>query len=176
MIYNEVHKLRSEGFTNSAIARKLKISRNRVIEYGKMSPEEFYSFSISLQSRSKKLDPFREKIIGWLKEHPDLSGAQVLDWLGEKLDVSAVSEGTVRNYVNELREAYHIPKMVSERSYSTVPDLPMAQQLQVDFGQVKVSTTNGTFKRLYFIGFVLAHSRYKYVEWARPTFSSIRSY
>ncbi len=84
MIYNEVHKLRSKGFTNSAIARKLKISRNRVIEYGKMSPEEFYSFSISLQSRSKKLDPFRKKIIGWLKEHPDLSGAQVLDWLGEK--------------------------------------------------------------------------------------------
>jgi transposase len=164
MIYNEVHRLRSEGFTNSAIARKLKISRNRVIEYAKMSPEEFYTFAISLQSRSKKLDPFREDILGWLKEHPDLSGAQVLDWLGEKLDVSSVTEGTVRNYVNEIREAYHIPKIVSERNYSTVPDLPMGQQLQVDFGQIKLPTTNGTFKRLYFIGFVLAHSRYKYVE------------
>ncbi len=58
-----------------------------------------------------------------------------MDWLGEKLDVSAVSEGTVTNYVNELREAYHIPKMVSERSYSTVPDLPMGQQLQVDLAR-----------------------------------------
>lgn len=164
-IYNEVHRLRNEGFSNSAIARKLKISRNRVIEYGKMTPDDFYLFSISLQSRSKKLDPFREKILGWLKEHPDLTGAQILDWLEEKLNVSSVTEGTVRNYVNELREAYHIPKVLSERDYSTVPELPMGHQLQADFGQIRVPTTVGTYKRLYFIGFVLAHSRYKYIEW-----------
>jgi transposase len=169
-IYNEVHRLRSEGFSNSAIARKLKISRNRVIDYGKMTPDEFYQFAISLQSRSKKLDPFREKIIGWLKEHPDLSGAQIFDWLEEKLDVSTVTEGTVRNYVNDLREAYHIPKVISDRDYSTVPDLPMGLQIQVDFGQTRVPSTDGTFKRLYFIGFVLAHSRYKYVEWLDQPF------
>ncbi len=83
--YNEIHRLRSEGFSNSSIARKLAISRNRVIEYGKMTPEEFYVFSVSLQTRTKKLDPFREEILGWLKEHPDLTGAQVFDWLEEKL-------------------------------------------------------------------------------------------
>jgi transposase len=164
-IYNEIHRLRSEGFSNSAIARKLKISRNRVIDYGKMTPDDFYLFATSLHNRSKKLDPFQEEILGWLKEHPDLSGAQVFDWLGEKLDVSSVSEGTVRNYVNELREAYHIPKITSSRDYSTVPDLPMGLQIQVDFGQTRVPTTDGTYKRLYFIGFVLTHSRYKYVEW-----------
>ncbi|MDC3414935.1 hypothetical protein [Terrihalobacillus insolitus] len=70
MIYNEIHRLRGEGFSNSAIARKLKISRNRVIEYGKMSPDEFCLFAISLQSRSKKLDPFRDKVLGWLNEYP----------------------------------------------------------------------------------------------------------
>ena len=165
MIYNEVHRLRNEGFTNSAIARKLNISRNRVIEYGKMSSDEFYLFAISLQGRSKKLDPFREKILGWLKEHPDLSAAQIFDWLEEKLNIDFVTEGTVRNYVNELREAYHIPKVLSERDYSAVPELPMGQQMQVDFGQKRVPTTEGKFKRLYFIAFVLAHARYKYVEW-----------
>ncbi|WP_329955859.1 IS21 family transposase [Calidifontibacillus erzurumensis] len=164
-IYNEIHRLRREGFSNSAIARKLKISRNRVIDYGKMTPDEFHLFAISLQSRSKKLDPFREKILEWLKEHPDLSGAQVFDWLQEKENFSSVTEGTVRNYVNELRETYHIPKVLSEREYSTVPELPMGQQLQVDFGQIRVPTTKGTHMRLYFIGFVLAHSRYKYIEW-----------
>src|SRR5690606_38867668 len=162
---NEIHRLRSEGFSNSAIARKLKISRNREIDYVKMTPDEFFLFAISLQSRSKKLNPFREKILGWLKEHPDLSGAQVLDWLEEKLDVNSVTEGTVRNYVNELRETYHIPKVLSERDYSTVPELPMGLQIQVDFGQKRLPTTDGKYKRLYFIGFVLAHSRYKYVEW-----------
>lgn len=165
MIYNEIHRLRNEGFSNSAIAKKLKISRNRVIDYGKMTPDEFFLFAISLQSRSKKLDPFREKILGWLEEHPDLSASQIFDWLEEKVNVSSVTEGTVRNYVNELREAYHIPKVLSEREFSTVPELPMGQQIQVDFGQKKVPTKDGTHKRLYFIGFVLAHSRYKYVEW-----------
>ncbi|MDW0116297.1 hypothetical protein QTL97_05080 [Sporosarcina thermotolerans] len=163
--YNEIHRLRKEGFSNSAIAKKLKISRNRVIEYGKMTPDEFYLFAISLQSRGKKLDPFREKILEWLKEHPDLSGAQVFDWLEEKLEFSSVSEGTVRNYVNELRESYHIPKVISEREFSAVPELPMGQQIQVDFGQTKVPKLDGTYIRLYFIGFILAHSRYKYVEW-----------
>lgn len=165
IIYNEIHRLSSEGFSNSAIAGKLRISRNRVINYGKMTPEEFHLFSISLQNRSKKLDPFREDILGWLKEHPDLSGAQIFDWLEEKLNVTSVTEGTVRNYVNELREAYHIPKVLSQRDYSTVPELPMGQQIQVDFGQKRVPTTDGKFKTLYLIGFVLAHSRYKYIEW-----------
>jgi len=172
MIYNEIHRLRSEGFSNSAIARKLKISRNRVIDYGRMTPDEFYIFASSLQNRSKKLDPFRKEILGWLKEHPDLTGAQVLDWLEEKLNVKSISEGTVRNYVNDIREAYHIQKIVSEREYSTVPELPMGQQIQVDFGQVRVPTTDGTYKRLYFIGFVLAHSRYKYVEWLDRPFQA----
>lgn len=164
-IYNEIHRLRSEGFSNSSIARKLNISRNRVIEYGKMSPEEFYLFSISLQSRTKKLDPYREDILRWLKEHPDLSGAQIFDWLEERLNIKSVTEGTVRNYVNELREIYHIPKVISKRDYGAVPELPMGQQIQVDFGQKKVLTTDGKLKVLYLIGFVLAHSRYKYVEW-----------
>lgn len=164
-IYNEVHRLRSEGFSNSAIARKLDISRNTVIDYVSMTPDEFYLFVISLQSRSKILDPFREKILGWIKEHPDISGAQVFDWLEEKENFNSVSEGTVRNYVNELREIYHIPKVLSSRQYSTVPELPMGQQIQVDFGQTRVLTTSGEYKRLYLIGFVLAHSRYKYIEW-----------
>lgn len=155
-IYNEVHRLRSEGFSNSAIARKLDISRNTVIDYVSMTPDEFYLFFISLQSRSKILDPFREKILGWIKEHPDISGAQVFDWLEEKENFNSVSEGTVRNYVNELREIYHIPKVLSSRQYSTVPELPMGQQIQVDFGQTRVLTTSGEYKRLYFIGFVLA--------------------
>jgi hypothetical protein len=73
-----------------------------VIEYGKMTPDEFYLFALSLQSRSKKLGPYRVKIVGWLKEHPDLTGAQVYDWLKEKLNVYYVMEGTVRNFVNEL--------------------------------------------------------------------------
>ncbi|MBW6065492.1 hypothetical protein KQ939_17720 [Planococcus sp. CP5-4] len=50
MIYNEIHQLRSAGFTNSAIARKLKISRNRVIDYGKMSSVIISGYVIAFTS------------------------------------------------------------------------------------------------------------------------------
>lgn len=172
MVYYEIHRLRSEGFKNSSIAKKLKISRNRVIEYGRMTPDEFQKFILSLQNRSKKLDPYQDQIVNWLKEHPDLSGAQVLDWLQEKLNVHSVSEGTVRNFVNELRERHCIPKTSTERNYIVVPELPMGKQIQVDFGETRQLTTEGQHKKLYFIAFVLAHSRYKYVEWLDRPFKT----
>ena len=58
------------------------------------------------------------KYLGWLKEHPDLTGAQVYDWLEEKLGFKEVAENTVRNYLNEMRDYYQIPKVTSERTYS----------------------------------------------------------
>lgn len=165
MNYLEIKRLYKEGFSKSAISRKLNISRNRVIDYLKMSPKDFEEFSNSLSTRGKKLDPFRDKLLEWLREHPDLTGAQVYDWLQEKLKVENVAENTVRNYVNDLREFYHIPKVSVQRTYSTVPELPMGQQVQVDFGQTVVKDTMENQRRLYFIAFILSHSRFKYVEW-----------
>ncbi|WP_199171948.1 hypothetical protein [Sporosarcina sp. P13] len=49
MVYFEVKRLRKEGFSDAAIARKLKISRNRVKDYGEKTPEEFHAFALSLQ-------------------------------------------------------------------------------------------------------------------------------
>jgi transposase len=165
MTYNEIHRLYKEGFSKSAIARKLNISRNRVIDYLNKSPDDFEEFISSLKTREKKLDLYHKEILGWLREYPDLSGAQVFDWLEEKLDFKEVSENTVRNYLNEMRDFYHIPKVIVSRTYSSVPELPMGQQVQVDFGQTVVKDIQGNNKRLYFIAFVLSHSRYKYVEW-----------
>lgn len=170
MDYIEIHRLYKEGFSKSAISRKLNISRNRVIEYLNMTVEDFEEFTSSLRTREKKLDEYHEQILEWLKAHPDLTGAQVYDWLDEKLDFRGVAENTVRNYLNQLRDKYHIPKVSSIRTYSTVPELPMGQQLQVDFGQTIVKDIQGNNKRLYFIAFVLSHSRFKYVEWLNRPF------
>lgn len=52
-----------------------------------------------------------------------MTGAQIFDWLEDKLGVTSVAETTVRNYVKELREVYHIPKQIEERDFSTVPEL-----------------------------------------------------
>ncbi|WP_411953849.1 IS21 family transposase [Alkalibacillus sp. S2W] len=165
MDYMEIHRLYQEGFSKSAIARKLQISRNRVIDCLNRSFEEMEVYTHTLKTRSKKLDPYHQQILEWLKMHHDLTAAQIVDWLQETLDISDIAENTVRNYVNDMRDHYHIPKQTAQRPYVSVPELPMGQQGQVDFGYDVVQDKDGRSVRLYFIAFLLSHSRFKYVEW-----------
>ncbi|MGE7331359.1 IS21/IS408/IS1162 family transposase, partial [Bacillus thuringiensis] len=124
----------------------------------------------STKVRTKKLDAHKEEILCWLEEHPDLSAAQIHDWLTERYPSLSVGESTVRLYVSSLREDYQIPKILQTRKYEAIPDPPMGHQAQVVFGTCTVTTEN-TVIRLWFITFVLAHSRYKYVEWLDRPFT-----
>lgn len=171
-LYIQVHQLRKQGFKVAAIARKLEISRNTVYKYLDMTLEEATEWIASLDSRRKKLDPYQEKIVYWLKEHPDLSSAQIEDWLKEKYPTLKVASSSVRAYVNEMRDLYHIPKAVYIRDYMAVDELPMGQQAQVDWGEITVKNTDKKDVKLYFVTFVLSHSRYKYVEWLDRPFTT----
>ena len=108
-------------------------------------------------------------ILQWLKEHPDLSAAQVCDWLEEK-KFGKYAESTVRRYVKELRSKYKIVKTTKRRQYEAVPQLPPGLQGQIDFGQTVQKTPTGKNVKLYFYAHVLSHSRYKYVEWQKRPF------
>jgi hypothetical protein len=55
--------------------------------------------------------------------------------------------------------------MTKERQYVAVQELPPGQQIQVDFGIVSLSHEDGSETKGRFIALILAHSRYKYVEW-----------
>lgn len=48
----------------------------------------------------------------------------------------------------------------------------MGKQIQVDWGQTKQKTVNKSEVKLYFIAFVLAHSRFKYMEWQDRPFTT----
>ncbi len=91
--------------------------------------------------RKKKLDPYRDWIVTWLQEHPSISGAQILDWLQEKFPEIEVGESTVRRYVNEMREIYHIEKTDEPRDYEAVDEQPPGKQMQVDWGQTIQKST-----------------------------------
>ncbi|MGN7479864.1 IS21 family transposase [Solibacillus silvestris] len=168
----EVHQLKRQGFTVSAIARKCELSRTTVYEYLEMDLEEAYEWVNKLKTRKRKLDPYRADILSWLKEHPDLSASQISDWLEERCHFKGVGDSTVRTYVKELREEYHIPKTLSYRSYEAVEELPKGQQMQVDFGEMNVETAEGKTTKLYVIAFVLSHSRFKYAVWQEHPFTT----
>lgn len=167
-----VHQLKKEGFNVSAIARKCELSRNTVYGYLERDFEEANEWVAKLGSRERKLDRYQMHILDWLREHPDLSASQISDWLEERCSFSEIGESTVRTYVRELREKYHIPKVLHARSYEAQNELPMGKQMQVDFGELKTRTSKGTTIKLYAIAFVLSHSRYKYVEWQEKPFTT----
>lgn len=172
ILFLEIHQLREKGFSRSAIARKLGISRNTVNKYLKMTFEEAKDWAASLGSRTKKLDSYQDKILSWLKNDPDMSSAQVEDWLKEHYPDLVVGGSTVRNYVSHLRDVYHIPKVLHVRSYEAIEELPMGQQMQVDWGEITIKNLEKKDVKLYFITFVLSHSRFKYVEFLDRPFTT----
>ncbi|UZW66959.1 helix-turn-helix domain-containing protein [Priestia flexa] len=165
MLYLNIQQLHQRKFKVSQIVQELKVSRPTVYKYLKMTFEETKAYMEQLQGKGKKLDPYRDWIIAWLEEYPHLSAAQIHDWLLERYPDLVVGESTVRAYVKEMREIYQIEKKVIIRQYEAIPEQPMGKQIQVDWGETKQKTTEKNEIKLYFIAFVLAHSRYKYMEW-----------
>ncbi|MFD1739773.1 helix-turn-helix domain-containing protein, partial [Bacillus salitolerans] len=80
-MYMEIQQLIKQGFSKTKVAEKLGISRSTVYRNLKRSPSEMAEWVESLKDRSKKLDKFKDLILSWLREHPDMSSAQVCDWL-----------------------------------------------------------------------------------------------
>ncbi|WP_163527242.1 IS21 family transposase [Halobacillus ihumii] len=166
------HQLKRDGFNVSAIARKCGVSRNTVYTYLGRDFEAAVEWVETLRARKRKLDIYQEVILDWLREHPDLSASQISDWLEERCNFREIGESTVRTYVKELREKYHIPKVLNKRHFEALQELPRGKQMQVDFGELKVKTTDGKTIKIYVIAFVLSHSRYKYVEWQEKPFTT----
>jgi len=171
-MFYEIDRLKKLGLKKAQIARKLDISRPTVIKYFDMSAEEFEKSLASLKQRNKKTTSFENEILQMLLKHPDLSGAQIYDRIHEKYEQVSFCEGTMRLAVRRVREKYAIPKVVATREYGNIDELPMGQQMQVDFGEIRVETVNGKSLKVYVIAFVLSHSRYKYCHWQSKPFKT----
>lgn len=171
-MYIDIRHLKSKGFSHSKISKMLGISRPTVIKYVNMSPEEFRQEMEMRKHRLKKAQKFEKDVVSWLKQYPQMTAAQVYDWLEEKHDHVEFNEATMRNYVRHIREEYDIPKEVLARQYEAADDPPMGKQMQVDFGEKKVLNSEGKEVTLYAMCLVLSHSRYKYCEWQAQPFNT----
>ncbi|WP_318654469.1 IS21 family transposase [Enterococcus faecium] len=171
-LYHEIHKLKRLGFNISQIKRKVGVDRDTIRKYLGMDYEEMCAWTATLQNRQKKLGNHEEVIVQWLNEHPDLSAAQIEDWLLEEYPSLKVGSSTIRLFVKELRNQYAIPKVKQARQYEAIPEVEMGEQIQVDWGECWQETINKEKIKLYCICFVLAHSRYKYVEWLDRPFTT----
>lgn len=172
-MYMEIQKLKALGFKKTSVSRKLGIDFRTVKKYWNMTTQEFELQKKAAIARVKKADDFRGDMIDWLTQYPDMTSAQMYDWLVEKYgDGVSFAERTLRDYVAELRITEDIPKMAGYRQYNAVDDPPMGYQAQVDMGQIWLKNTEGKRVCVYCFAMVLSHSRYKFVYWRDKPFTT----
>ena len=107
-VYSKIQQLRAVGFSQRQVARRLGINRKTVKRYWEMPVDEYEEMSQGIY-RMQALDKYAKQVVRWLREFPDMTAAQVWDWLKEHYR-EEVSERTVSRYVKQLREEYGLKK------------------------------------------------------------------
>ncbi len=169
-MYSSIQQMKQQGFSKRKVAQYLQISRITVRKYWDMSPEEYIK-AAEIIRKSHVLSKYEPIILKWIYQFPDMSSAQIHDWLLEHYQINS-GERTTRRYVELLRDTHKISKKSAPRSYEAVDELPMGYQMQVDFGVKNMRTPDGKYIKVYFVGFVLSHSRYKWGYFRDRPFTS----
>ena len=172
-MYSKIKNLERIGFTQRQIAGILNINRKTVAKYRAMPLDEFMDY-LSANRKLSSLDELKPVILDWLYAFPSMTSAQVHDWILEHYPEREMSERTVSRYVKNLRLDFGIPKSAPGRCYEAVDELPMGHQMQLDFGvrNMPLPDRQGS-RKVYFVGMVLAHSRYKWGYFQTRPFTSI---
>lgn len=174
IMYGKIQELKRNGLNKSQTKRRLKIDYKTVLKYWDITPDDYAAAKAFAESRTKKADKYKPFVIDCLEKNPDMSAAQIYDWIKERTNLETLDfqKRAFRYYVNSTREEYGIKKPDATRQYEAVDDPPMGQQAQVDMGEILLETTTGRRKKIYCFGMVLSHSRYKFVLWQERPFTT----
>lgn len=150
-----IHKIKSlydngNGLTERKIAKELGLSRNTVSKYLHRSETQIAS-QLDEMARTKKLDAYCVYIIQLLQTYPNLSAVKVLRKLKEKVDALAVSDRSVRRYIEVLKTEISFQQ---PRYYEPVVDMVPGVQCQVDGGELRGVMIGGKETTVYFMVFV----------------------
>jgi len=170
-MYIQIQDLKRNGFSRRKTAELLKVCRETVSSYWEMTDDEYTALE-EQYAKKGSLVKYDSVIIEWLYRYPSMTSAQIYDWLQEHYRIE-LSERAVRRHVSGIRLDYGIKKTLTPRDYESVEELPMGHQMQIDFGQTSLRTPGGQYIKVYFVGVVLAHSRYKWGFFLDRPFCSI---
>ena len=146
-----IHKIKSlydngNGLTERKIAKELGLSRNTVSKYLHM-PETEMTRQLDEIARTKKLAAYRVYIIQLLQTYPNLSAVKVMRKLKAKIDSLAVSDRSVRRYIQALKDEISFKQ---PRYYEPVVDMVPGVQCQVDGGELRGVMIGGKETTVYF--------------------------
>jgi transposase len=175
VMWYKVKELRLKGFNCRQIAHELDLHRHTVEKYDKMSLEGFTSSQAYEREFKYKLEEYEEEIRNDLGRHPYLSSRQVYDHLREfHQDFPEVSEKTVFNLVQRIRNKYGIPKSCEDtiRPFEKLPEGAPGESAQADFGEYWMSRQDSRRVKVYFFVIIMIRSRRKFVYFSRTPFTS----
>jgi len=173
IMYYRIKKYLEEGFSISKISRELNISRKTIYFYKSMDETEFMEWNARANQKQLKLYRYEDFVRSLLNKHQDYSAAQIHDRLLELKPDLLVTERTTFNFVQFIRNKYHLPKPpVNRRVYEHVPELPYGKQAQVDFGEYTIQDAESKNQKVYFMSIVLSRSRFKHVYFQTTHFNS----
>jgi len=173
-MYGKIQEHKKQGFKKSQTARMLGKDYKTISKYWDMLPDEFSAERESAGSRARKAEHYEDYVVETLKEFPDMSAAQLYDWILEKRKGVTLpfKDRAFRAYVAKIRLDYGIIKLKEIRVYDAMDDPPMGYQAQIDMGEIVLATHGGKRKKLYCFAMVLSNSRYKYVYWIDRPFTT----
>lgn len=170
-MYLKIKALKKRGYSNSRIARDLKIDRKTVRKYMKMDDTDFREYLRTQQDLEKLFFTFTPEILAVYKKNDfiRLPMASVYDYLEEKYGKLPATEKSFRNYIHYLENNSILIINENVRMYKQVPELPYGKQLQIDFGEYKCKCG----LKLYIFAAVLSSSRYKYIRFQDKPFTTL---
>jgi transposase len=146
----DIWSLKRQGFSDSAIARRVGLDRRTVKKY--LENKKFPSYSAV--SRGSDLEPYHKLIFDWLSQE-NYQATRIYDLV--LLQGYEGSYETVKRFVHKAKDKHGRLAYVR---FETIPGL----QAQVDFGDFKVIDSEGNEITIYVFVMVLGFSRYMYVE------------
>ncbi len=170
-MFGKIKELKALGLKKSQAARRLDIDYKTVTKYWDMTHSEYAKLLEEAESRTKRIDKYKDLILEWITEYRDMSSSQIYDWLKERYGKLDFKDRTLRLYVNNLRDEYNLPKILTVRQFEEVSETPMGYQAQVDFGEIWLCKPDKTRIKVYCFAMVLSHSRYKYALWSDKPFT-----
>jgi len=158
-VEHQVVLLWTEGMSKRAIARSLRIGRNRVNRIlarhraRRRSGHTALATPAARAPRPSKLDPYRAEIDQLLREFPDITAQRVFEELGAKGYDGGVS--IVRDLVRALR-----PRPPTTISLPT-PTYKLGEMAECDWSEYIIQFTRAAASEVHAFCYCLVHSRRK---------------
>ncbi|MCF7911986.1 MAG: IS21 family transposase [Candidatus Cloacimonetes bacterium] len=155
IVYQTVKTLSNNGLSQRAIASQLNMSKTTVNEYLKLGNDEALE-KLTHVKKESQFDVAIELILKKLDAFPNIRASKLYRQVTAEYPEITAKQRAFRKYLQRLRK--NTPSRQHRFYHPVINDLP-GHQMQVDPGQFQVERDEETKFTVYFIAFVLSHSR-----------------